>query len=106
MSLQEESRLTDRYQTTVPSGVRRQLRLRKGDRIRYRADAGGRIYIEAARDDEGDPAMRAFLDLIQRDMEAHPEHIVALDGGLLDRMKSLVDHVEIDLDEPLPAEDE
>ena len=30
---QEVSKLADRYQTTIPSGVRRQLRLEKGIRF-------------------------------------------------------------------------
>ena len=29
------SKPTDRYQTTVPAGVRKQLKLGKGDQIRY-----------------------------------------------------------------------
>jgi antitoxin PrlF len=34
-SLDVESTLTDRYQTTVPETVRRALRLGKRDKIRY-----------------------------------------------------------------------
>ena len=40
------SKLTDRYQTTVPSGVRKQLELGKGDQIRYLIEPSGRVYIE------------------------------------------------------------
>ena len=47
--VEEFSTLTERIQTTVPSGVRRQLKLGKGDRIRYCTEPTGRIYIERVR---------------------------------------------------------
>ena len=105
---QEISKLTDRYQTTVPSGVRKQLKLGKGDRIRYCMDAGGRVYIEAVRGDVNDPALGAFLDLIERDIKARPARLQAFDGGLHDRLKSLIGDVVDDLvlDAPLSPEDE
>ena len=43
---QDVSKLTDRYQTTVPAGVRKQLKLGKGDQIRYCTEPSGRVYIE------------------------------------------------------------
>ncbi|MBS1166250.1 MAG: regulator [Proteobacteria bacterium] len=102
----EESKLTERYQTTVPSGVRKQLRIGKGDRIRYRVEASGRVYIEAVRDEEGDPALGAFLDFIEADIKAHPERLKAFDGTLHDRLQALVRHVDVDLDAPLSEDDE
>ncbi|MBR9852949.1 MAG: regulator, partial [Rhodobacteraceae bacterium] len=41
---QDVSKLTDRYQTTVPAGVRKQLKLGKGDQIRYCTEPSGRVY--------------------------------------------------------------
>ena len=66
------SKLTDRYQTTVPSGLRKQLKLGKGDKIRYCAEPSGRVYIEPLRTEEGDPALGAFLDFVEADIKAHP----------------------------------
>ena len=103
--VEDVSKLTDRYQTTVPSAVRKHLRLGKGDQIRYRTDPSGRVYIEAARD-AADPALGAFLDLLEADVRAHPERLRAFDGALGDRLKALVHDVEIDLDSPLSADDE
>lgn len=103
---QEFSKLTDRYQTTVPSGVRKQLKLGKGDQIRYCTDANGRVYIEPVRSGEGDPAIGAFLDLIEADIATHPENLQAYTGGLHERLRSLVGDVEIDLDAPLSDDDE
>lgn len=103
---QDVSKLTDRYQTTVPSGVRKQLKLGKGDQIRYCTEPSGRIYIEPVRAEEGDPALGAFLDFVEADIKAHPERLRVFDGALYDRLKALVGDVGIDLDEPLSPDDE
>lgn len=103
---QDISKLTDRYQTTVPSGVRKQLKLGKGDHIRYFTEPSGRVYIEPVRAEEGDPALGAFLDLVEADIKAHPERLHAFDGALYDRLKALVCDVDINLDEPLSPDDE
>ncbi len=103
---QDTSKLTDRYQTTVPSSVRRQLKLGKGDQIRYCTEASGRVYIEPVHTSGGDPALGAFLDLVEADIKTHPERLRAFGGALHDRLKALVGDVDVDLDEPLSPEDE
>ena len=102
----ETSTLTDRYQTTVPGAVRRQLDLRKGDRIRYCIEADGRVYIEPVREEGDDPALGPFLDLLEADIRAHPERIVPLDGDLRNRAATLVESMDVDLDAPLSPDDE
>ncbi len=104
--IEELSKLTDRYQTTVPSGVRKQLVLNKGDQIRYCTEANGRVYIEPVRATESDPALGAFLDLIEADIQNHPSRLQAFDGELKGRLEKLVGDVEVDLDAPLSADDE
>jgi len=42
-TLEAESTLTDRYQTTVPETVRRALRLGKRDKIHYTIRPGGEV---------------------------------------------------------------
>ena len=103
---QDVSKLTDRYQTTVPSGVRKQLKLGKGDQIRYLTEPSGRVYIEPVRAEEGDPALGAFLDFMEADIKAHPERLRAFDGAMHDRLKAIVGNVHVDLDEPLSPDDE
>lgn len=102
----EISTLTDRYQTTVPAGVRKQLKLTKGDRLRYCVEADGRVYIEPVREETADPALGAFLDLLEADIRARPERLEAFDGALRDRLEALVGDVEVDLDAALSPEDE
>ncbi|GIX17357.1 MAG: hypothetical protein KatS3mg119_1543 [Rhodothalassiaceae bacterium] len=103
--LEAVSRLTDRYQTTVPREVRNLLGLRKGDRIRYRLGSDGRVYIEPERKAE-DPALGAFLDLLERDVAVRPDRIAPVSPELADRMRRLVGDVGIDLDTPLDSADE
>lgn len=103
---EDVSKLTDRYQTTVPSGVRKQLDLKKGDHIRYRTETTGRVYIEPVRATDEDPALGAFLDFIEADIVAHPDRLRAFDGPLQTRLKGLVEGVEVHLDEPLSPDDE
>lgn len=47
-TLETESTLTDRYQTTVPEAVRRALRLGKRDRIRYAIQPDGCVLLSRA----------------------------------------------------------
>lgn len=104
--VEEFSTLTKRFKTTIPSGVRKQLKLGKGDRIRYCTEPTGRIFIEAVRASEDGPALGAFLDFIETDITVHPERLRALDGGLHDRIRALVGDVEVDLERPLSPDDE
>lgn len=46
-----------------------------------------------------------FLDFLAHDITTHPEHLHTLDSDLLVRVKALVDHIEVDLDVPLSADD-
>lgn len=102
----EFSKLTDRYQTTVPGRVRKQLGLGKGDRIRYCTEPDGRVFIESDQASEEDPVLARFLNFIANDIEASPQRIQPFDRGLHDRLKALVGDVEVDLDGPLSPDDE
>jgi antitoxin PrlF len=106
-TLEAESTLTDRYQTTVPEAVRRALRLGKRDKIRYSIRPGGEVVLTRAGTDEADdPLIGQFLGFLARDMADHPERLRAMDTDLLRRVQSLVGGVEVDLDAPLTADDE
>ena len=106
-TLEAESTLTDRYQTTVPETVRRALRLGKRDKIHYTIRPNGEVVLtRAERDEEADPALGAFLGFLARDITEHPERLQAMDAGLMQRIQSRVGGVEVDLDAPLSADDE
>ncbi|MCC6194254.1 MAG: type II toxin-antitoxin system PrlF family antitoxin [Burkholderiales bacterium] len=106
-TLEVESTLTDRYQTTVPETVRRALRLGKRDKIRYSIRPSGEVVLTRAEaSEEDDPALRQFLGFLARDIERHPEHLQALGAGLVRHLQTLVGDVEVDLDAALSADDE
>ena len=106
-TLDVESTLTDRYQTTVPETVRRALRLGKRDKIHYSIRPSGEVVITRAEASEGDdPVLGQFLGFLARDMASHPERLRAVDAGLVQRLQSLVGGIEVDLDAALTADDE
>lgn len=105
--LDVESTLTDRYQTTVPETVRRALRLGKRDKIHYTIRPNGEVLLTRAEASEGDdPVLGQFLGFLARDMASHPEHLQAVDAGLVQRLQSLVGGIEVDLNAALSADDE
>lgn len=107
VTLEVESTLTDRYQTTVPEIVRRALRLGKRDKLHYTIRPNGEVVLIRAEVSEGDdPVLGSFLSFLARDIANHPERLQAVDVGLVQRLQSLVGHVEIDLDAALSADDE
>lgn len=106
-TLEVESTLTDRYQTTVPETVRRALKLGKRDKIHYTIRQDGEVVLTRAKASEvDDPVLGQFLNFLANDIARHPEHLKAVDASLVKRIQSAVGHVEIDLDAPLSADDE
>ena len=106
-TLEVESTLTDRYQTTVPETVRRALRLGKRDKIQYTIRPGGEVVltrVEVTAVD--DPVLGLFLGFLARDIASHPERLQAIDSTFVQRIQSLTGGIEIDLDAPLSADDE
>lgn len=101
-----ESTLTDRYQTTIPDPIRKVLGLNKRDKIQYTIQPNGQVVISRADNLQSDPVIGQFLDFLAQDMEKNPQHIQAISSDLVSRVQSLVSEVDIDLDAPLPLEDE
>jgi len=106
-TLEVESTLTDRYQTTVPETVRRALRLGKRDKIHYTIRPGGEVVLSRAEPAlEDDPVLGSFLGLLARDIANHPERLQAIDAGFVQRLQSLTGGIKVDLDAALSADDE
>lgn len=105
--LKVESTLTDRFQTTVPAMVRRALQLGKRDRINYTIRPDGAVLLSRAESTEvSDPVLDQFLVLLARDISTNTNHVKPLDARLAKRIQSLVKGMEVDLDQPLPADQE
>ena len=106
-TLEVESTLTDRYQTTVPETVRRALHLSKRDKIHYTIRPSGEVVLTRADATDGDdPLLGQFLGFLARDIAEHPERLQAIDAGFVQRLQSLTGGIEVDLDAPLSADDE
>ncbi|HCN44591.1 MAG TPA: regulator [Pseudomonas sp.] len=105
-TLEVESTLTDRYQTTVPETVRRALQLSKRDKIHYSIRPNGEVVLTRAQQPEDDPVLGEFLAFLARDISTNPQHLKALDQEFVQRVQRLVADVEIDLDAPLSVDDE
>ena len=106
-TLEAESTLTDRYQTTVPETVRRALNLRKRDKIQYIMRPGGEVVLmRATEGNHDDPVLNQFLDFLAQDIAANPERLQAIDDSVEHRLKSLVGNIDVDLNAPLSENDE
>lgn len=106
-NLQVESTLTDRYQTTVPEIVRLALRLGKRDKIRFSIRPNGEVVLSrSGRSEVDDPVLGAFLAFLARDLADHPERLEVVDQHFTDRIFSVAEDIDIDLDAPLSAKDE
>lgn len=106
-TLEVESTLTDRYQTTVPETVRRALKLGKRDKLHYTVRPTGEVILTRAEtSEEDDPLLGQFLGFLAGDMARHPERLQAIDSGFVQRLQALTDGIEVDLDAALSADDE
>ncbi len=104
-TLELESTLTDRYQTTVPSAVRRALHLGKRDRIRYLVQDNGSVILQRASEVD-DPVLGTFLDFVARDIAEHPQRVRSIDADLANQMRSLTKGIKVDLDATLDPTEE
>lgn len=106
-TLEVESTLTDRYQTTAPETVRRALKLGKRDKIHYTIRPSGEVVLTRVEASGGDdPVLGQFLGFLAADITRHPERLRAVDAGLVQRIQSLVGGVDVDLDADLSEDDE
>lgn len=106
LPLETESTLTERFQTTVPSIVRKALHLSKRDKIKFTVQANGNVTLSRVEQNETDPALDAFLTFLGHDIQNHPESIQPLSASMKDSTASLITDVDLNLDAPLSEDDE
>jgi len=102
-AVKTDSKLTARSQTTIPSKVRKALKLTPGDHITYNILPDGTVVIERAKpeSEEEDKVMNAFLSFLAGDMETHPDRIKPFTDSMVQEAMDLVGNLDIDLDKPL-----
>lgn len=104
LSAVAESTLTDRYQTTVPSSVRKALGLGKQDKIAYYISADGKVFISRVEADN-DPILEKFVAFLAEDIDRNPQNVKPISSDLIEHARFLVAGMDSDLNEPLPDED-
>ncbi|MCK0744894.1 type II toxin-antitoxin system PrlF family antitoxin [Chromohalobacter nigrandesensis] len=105
--IEDDSTLTDRYQTTVPASIRRALKLKRRDRLHYTVRPNGEVVLSRAGDEPSqDPVVAGFLAFLERDLQAHPENIRPATTSTFAEAERLTSGIEVDLDETLPVDDD
>ena len=99
--------ITERGQTTVPTAIRKILKLGKRGHIVFRGLADGTVMIANTGTEtaDEDPVLGKFLNFLARDMENQPDRIQPVSRHIIDRAKALVEGIEVDLDSTLPNGD-
>jgi antitoxin PrlF len=101
-SLREESTITAKGQTTVPKSVRQALGVGYGGKIAFRVE-GGRVTVVNAEAEHRDPALGAFLSLIERDIAA-ARNVRDLPAGLAARIRKVTKGIAGDVDAPIEGD--
>lgn len=101
-TLSIDATITARGQTTVPAAIRKMLGVNQGS-ITFRGMSDGTVVIEPkAEEEHSDPAIGAFLQLLERDITRG--NVVPLQQALLDDLDALVGETDVDMDAALPDE--
>jgi antitoxin PrlF len=98
------SKVTARSQTTLPSGVRKALGLRAGDQIAYQIDRDRVIIRKVTDEDNEDPVLAGFLDLLEDDVAQNKELIVFATEGFARYLEELTAGIEVDYDAPIEGD--
>jgi antitoxin PrlF len=99
-----QSTLTDRYQTTIPTSVRKQLGLGKRDLIEFVQADDGSIVLRRAENtatEEFPVELLAWLEFIEKDHQQNPEQFRVLDDEFFAEAKVMVGDLEVDLEADL-----
>lgn len=106
IKLEAESKVTRRFQTTIPAAIRKALNLSGNDRIQYNILPDGQVVISRQLEEPEDPVINAFLDFVATDMLNHPENMQPVTLSVHEKMSVLTTGVAVDLESPLSDDDE
>ena len=100
--IHEVATMTAKGQITVPKPIRQALGADAGTKVAFELHENGEVIVSRADAEHEDPAIRAFLDLLERDIKAG-----RLVGQLPDSLaRTMLEDAEldIDLDEPIEGD--
>lgn len=109
--IKAQATLTARYQTTVPTAIRKVLDLGANDKVEYTVDEFGRVIISKSFEDapieQFDPAVSAFLNFLGSEIEKNPGRLQVLTPAISERIFGRVRNLPMnfELDEPLGADE-
>lgn len=103
--LVDESTVTSRGQTTIPSSIRKALNLGTADKIRFALRDDNTVVLTRS-DEHDDPVVAEFLAFLEGDMRANPGNVRPVPHDLVARARRLTEGVTVDLDAPLDPDDE
>ncbi len=101
--IKETSTITAKGQTTVPKAVRRALGVDYGGKIVFRVERDGRVTVSNPQAERRDPALAAFLRLLESDVAAG-RHVRGLPKGVLASLRRAAREVPVNLEAPLDGE--
>ncbi len=76
-----EARLSSKGQITVPRDIRERLRLKRGDKVRFRVTPDGQVVLEPAK-----YAVSELFGLLRRE-DREPVSVEAMDAAIRGRFK-------------------
>ncbi len=105
-TLEAESTVTKRGQTTLPSAIRKVLKVTSAeDRLVYRVMQDGSVVI-SKKAAPRDPIIAEFLAFLANDTRNNFASLRPVTSEWLSDLQQLVEGTEIDLDSPLSPDDE
>jgi len=100
-SIHEESTLTSKGQITLPKAIRQALGVTTGEKVSFEL-RGSEVIVTRANADHEDPAIGAFLGLLEQDVR-QGKHVGTLPDDLARAMLANLGH-PADLDEHIEGE--
>ena len=100
--IHEVATMTAKGQITVPKSIRQALGADAGTKVTFELHENGQVVVSRADAEHEDPAIRAFLDLLERDIEAG--RLVEQLPESLARMMVEDAELDIDLNEPIEGD--
>jgi antitoxin PrlF len=100
--IKETSTITAKGQTTVPKSVRQALGVDYGGKIAFQIE-DGRVTVYNPDAEHRDPALAAFLRLLEKDI-AGGQSLREMPAGLVAALRRAMKQVPVDLDEPLEGD--
>lgn len=101
-AMEKTCTITAKGQTTVPKVVRQALGVDCGGKIAYRIE-DGRVSVHNPQAEQRDPALAAFLRLIEKDIAAG-RNIRDLPAGVAAALRRAMKEIRVDLDEKLKGD--